>query len=82
MKEAAGAAAGYGAGSGIFGRGPVWTEGPSARAPIVALTADAAEEERARARKAGVDDFITKPIDAPRLLAVAARFTERENPPA
>jgi CheY-like chemotaxis protein len=57
-------------------------QGPSARAPIVALTADAAEEERARARKAGVDDFITKPIDAPRLLAVAARFTERENPPA
>jgi signal transduction histidine kinase/DNA-binding response OmpR family regulator len=55
-------------------------QGPSARAPIVALTADAGEEERARARKAGMDDFITKPIDAPRLLAVAARFTERPNP--
>jgi CheY-like chemotaxis protein len=52
-------------------------QGPSARAPIVALTADAGEEERARALKAGMDDFITKPIDAPRLLAVAARFTER-----
>ncbi len=54
-------------------------EGPSARAPIVALTADAGEEERAQARKAGMDDFITKPIDAARLLTVAARFTGRPN---
>jgi len=35
----------------------------------------AGNEERARAFKAGMDDFITKPIDAARLLAVAARFT-------
>ncbi len=55
-------------------------QGPSARAPIVALTADAGEEERARAFQAGMDDFITKPIDAGRLLAVAARFTDRPNP--
>ena len=54
--------------------------GPSAAAPIVALTADAGEEERTQARQAGMDDFITKPIDAGRLLAVAARFTERPNP--
>ncbi|MGD9968489.1 MAG: response regulator [Hyphomonadaceae bacterium] len=53
--------------------------GPSAAAPIVALTADAGEDERVRAAKAGMDDFITKPIDASRLLAVAARFTERPN---
>ena len=49
--------------------------GPSAAAPMVALTADAGDEERAHAAKAGMDDFITKPIDAARLLAVAARFT-------
>lgn len=55
-------------------------EGPSAAAPIVALTADAGDEERARARQAGMDDFITKPIDASRLLTVAARFTDRPNP--
>ena len=55
-------------------------DGPSAAAPIVALTADAGEEERARAAKAGMDDFITKPIDAARLLTVAARFTDRPNP--
>ncbi len=54
--------------------------GQSAAAPIVALTADAGEEERAHAAKAGMDDFITKPIDANRLLQVAARFTERPNP--
>jgi CheY-like chemotaxis protein len=54
--------------------------GPSARAPIVALTANAGEDERARAFQVGMDDFITKPIDAARLLAVAARFTGRSIP--
>lgn len=54
--------------------------GPSAAAPMVALTADAGDEERAHAAKAGMDDFITKPIDANRLLQVAVRFTERVNP--
>jgi signal transduction histidine kinase/DNA-binding response OmpR family regulator len=52
--------------------------GPCARTPIVALTADG-ESERARALEAGMDDFITKPIDAARLLAVAERFTGGEN---
>lgn len=55
-------------------------QGPSARAPIVALTADAGEAERVQALQAGMDDFITKPIDATRLLAVAERFTGRPNP--
>ena len=54
--------------------------GAIAKTPIVALTADAGEEDRARALKAGMDEFITKPIDAERLLAVAARFTPRPNP--
>lgn len=55
-------------------------EGPSARAPIVALTADAGEAERTQALNAGMDDFITKPIDATRLLAVAERLSARPNP--
>lgn len=55
-------------------------QGPSARAPIVALTADAGEAERVQAFQAGMDDFITKPIDVTRLLAVAERFTGRPNP--
>jgi CheY-like chemotaxis protein len=54
-------------------------DGPSARAPIVALTADTGDEERMRAMRAGMDDFITKPIDANRLLAVAERFTPQAN---
>ena len=54
--------------------------GPFGAAPMVALTADAGDEERARAAKAGMDDFITKPIDANRLLQVAARFTEAPEP--
>ncbi|MGD9814374.1 MAG: response regulator [Hyphomonadaceae bacterium] len=54
--------------------------GPCAAAPIVALTADAGDEERARAMQAGMDDFITKPIDQARLLAVAARFTAPAKP--
>lgn len=54
--------------------------GPCAAVPIVALTADAGEHERTLARQAGMDDFITKPIDATRLLAVAERFTARPNP--
>lgn len=42
---------------------------PSRRhVPIVALTAGAFDEDRDRTREAGMDDFLTKPIDA-RLLA-------------
>jgi CheY-like chemotaxis protein len=54
--------------------------GPSAAAPIVALTADAAQADRAAALGAGMNEFLTKPIDTARLLAVAARFTDREKP--
>ena len=54
--------------------------GPNAGAPIVALTADTGGDERAQAQKAGMDDFLTKPIDAARLLAVAERLSSRPNP--
>lgn len=50
--------------------------GRSAQAPLVALTADG-DGERARALQAGMSDFVTKPIDAARLLAVAQRFTDQ-----
>jgi signal transduction histidine kinase/CheY-like chemotaxis protein len=49
--------------------------GRAARAPMIALTADAGDRERVQALEAGMDDFITKPIDQTRLYAVAARFT-------
>jgi CheY-like chemotaxis protein len=49
--------------------------GAAGKTPLVALTADAGEEERARAQKAGMDGFLTKPIDAQRLANMIARFT-------
>ena len=43
---------------------------------LVALTADAGDAERADALEAGMNDYVTKPIDPERLAMVAARFTQ------
>ncbi len=42
--------------------------------PIVALTAAALVSEREEAMASGMNDFLTKPIDAQRLLATLARY--------
>jgi PAS domain S-box-containing protein len=43
---------------------------------ILALTASATLEDRERARSAGMDDHIAKPLDARRLLAAVARHLD------
>jgi PAS domain S-box-containing protein len=44
-------------------------ERPGSRVPILALTANAAQDEEARCRAAGMDDYLVKPVRLPRLKA-------------
>ena len=44
------------------------------RTPIIALTADAFPESRDACLAAGMDGFVTKPLDRERLMTALARF--------
>ena len=48
-----------------------------ARLPVIALTAAALVSEREAAMEAGMDDFLTKPIDAERLRETLSRWVTR-----
>ncbi|MGH6644144.1 response regulator, partial [Hypericibacter sp.] len=53
-------------------------EGAKSRIPIVAMTANAMMGDRERFLEAGMDDYVSKPIDRAALFAVIAHCLQRE----
>ncbi|MDP3492986.1 MAG: response regulator [Hyphomonadaceae bacterium] len=51
--------------------------GPASETPIIALTADIDPELEDRAREAGISQLAAKPIDPPRLRALATRWAQQ-----
>ncbi len=54
---------------------------PAETLPIIAMTANAFGDDRAACLAAGMNDFITKPVDPERLYAILVRWLERGTPP-
>ena len=49
------------------------------RVPIVAMTANAMQEDRDRCQKAGMDDFVSKPVNSPQLQDVIRRWLPEQD---
>jgi PAS domain S-box-containing protein len=52
------------------------------RLPVIAMTANALDEDRRRARAAGMSDYLAKPIDVDELVDMLSRLTGRPAAPA
>jgi two-component system sensor histidine kinase/response regulator len=49
-------------------------DGGASRTPVIAMTAGAMKSDEERARAAGMDDYVSKPVNAERLGAVVQRW--------
>jgi CheY-like chemotaxis protein len=58
------------------------TEAIGAHTPIIAMTANAMDSDRARCLEAGMDDYLAKPVRAPQLRAVLERWRPDATPDA
>ncbi|MHA7221257.1 hybrid sensor histidine kinase/response regulator [Arthrobacter sp. RHLT1-20] len=56
-------------------------DGNGRRLPIIAMTAGALDEDRERCTSAGMDDYLSKPVDLAKLEAVLARWIPPVPPP-
>jgi len=50
------------------------TEGPNKKTPIIAVTANAMKGDKEKCIAAGMDDYISKPVEKKRLEEVLARW--------
>ena len=50
-----------------------WQQPSLRQVPVIAVSANAMPDDLAEARRAGFTDYLTKPVDMPRLLALVDR---------